>query len=223
MNTVRKSVLAFLLLGLVSIAQAAPTTRPNVLFIIADDLTTTALGCYGNKCAKRPISTGWRAWACSSNKAYCQWPLCLPSRNSFLSGRRPTATFTGDGLLRDRMPDVEFIPEHFRKAGYFAARYGKLFHTRTVFRGIPIKTMEDPACWDISEIAGTTIDPDGYSVLFAASYPKSLPAIRNCKRSSPITSFSTRLVNRRTTIGWNTRHWMCRMSSASTAISQWSR
>ena len=80
------------------------------------------------------------------------------------------------------MPDVEFIPEHFRKAGYFTARYGKMFHTRTVFRGIPIQTLEDPACWDISEIGGTAIDPDGYSVLFAASFPKSLPAHPELKK-----------------------------------------
>ena len=182
MKAIAQSVLGMLVLGLASIAHAAPTTRPNVLFIVADDLTTTALGCYGNTVCHTPNIDRLASMGVQFKRAYCQWPLCLPSRNSFLSGRRPTATFTGDGLLRTRVPDVEFIPEHFRKAGYFTARYGKMFHTRTVFQGIPIKTLEDPACWDISEIGGTAIDPDGYNVLFAASFPRSLPAHPELKK-----------------------------------------
>src|SRR5439155_25967323 len=154
-----------------ALATAAPTTRPNVLFVICDDLNTTSIGCYGNKICKTPNIDRLAAMGVRFERAYCQWPLCLPSRNSFMAGRRPTATYVGGGLLRERVPDVEFLPEHFRKNGYFTARIGKLFHTRTVFNGM--KTLEDPACWDVSEIGGTEIDPCGYSVLFS-SVPKGL-------------------------------------------------
>lgn len=154
-------------------AAPAPTTRPNVLFIICDDLTTTAIGCYGNKVCKTPNIDRLASMGVRFEHAYCNWPLCLPSRNSFLAGRRPDAKYSAAGLLRERVPDVEFLPEHFRKNGYFTARVGKLFHTRTVFAGLPIKTLEDPACWDVSEVGGTDIDPCGYSVLFS-SIPKGL-------------------------------------------------
>ncbi len=166
-----KSIAIVLLLA--SIASSAPTTRPNVLFIVCDDLNTTSIGCYGNKVCKTPNIDRLAAHGVRFERAYCQWPLCLPSRNSFLSGGRPTAVYTGATLLRERVPDVTFLPEHFRRNGYFTARIGKLFHTRTVFNGT--KTLEDPACWDISEIGGTDIDPCGYSVLFS-SIPKGLAA-----------------------------------------------
>src|SRR5512146_2088779 len=136
-------------------AKGAATTRPNVLFVICDDLNTTSLGCYGNTVCQTPNIDRLATMGVRFERAYCQWPLCLPSRNSCLSGRRPDGRFTGDGLLRTRVSDVEFLPEHFRKAGYFTARIGKLFHTRTVFQGLPIKTLEDPACWDVSEVGGT--------------------------------------------------------------------
>src|SRR4051812_16186677 len=156
-------------------AFAAPTTRPNVLFIICDDLTTTALGCYGGTVCKTPNIDALAARGVRFERAYAQWPLCLPSRNSFLSGRRPTATYTADGLIRQRVPDITFFPETLRRSGYFTARVGKIFHTRTVFHGLPVQTLEDPACWDISEIGGTETDPCGYALLFS-SIDKALPS-----------------------------------------------
>src|SRR5439155_6886710 len=86
-------------------ALAAPTTRPNVLFIISDDLTTTALGCYGNTVCKTPNVDKLASMGVRFERAYCQWPLCWPSRSSFLSGRRPDARFARADLLRKEMPD----------------------------------------------------------------------------------------------------------------------
>ena len=110
------------------------------------------------------------------DRAYCQYPLCLPSRNSFLSGRRPYGPFNKLSPLRGNLndPTLVFLPEQFRKNGYFTGRVGKLFHVETILRNDPIVEMDDAACWDLSELGGVPIDPDGYSVLFADS-PRSLP------------------------------------------------
>src|SRR4051812_32897007 len=115
------------LVVLASIA-AAPATRPNVLFVICDDLTTTALGCYGNKICKTPNIDALASRGVRFDRAYCQWPLCLPSRHSFLSGQLPDARFTAGAPLRKFEPDVVYFPQHFRENGYFTARVGKIFH-----------------------------------------------------------------------------------------------
>jgi uncharacterized sulfatase len=153
---------------------ATPTTRPNVLFIICDDLTTTALGCYGNTVCRTPNIDRLAARGVRFERAYSQWPLCWPSRNSFLSGRRPDARFV-QNPLRKFVPDVEYFPEHVRKAGYFTGRVGKIFHTRSMFNKNPGKDWEDPACWDLSEGGGTETDPCGYAVYFSDS-PRGLAA-----------------------------------------------
>src|SRR5690349_11333357 len=111
-------IAGFLLANSIASA-AAPTTRPNVLFIICDDLNVTSLGCYGNKVCQTPNIDKLAAMGTRFERAYCQYPLCWPSRSSFLSGRRPDARFVKADFLRGAMPDVEFLPEHFRKNGYF--------------------------------------------------------------------------------------------------------
>lgn len=56
------------------------TKRPNVLFIIADDLTTTALSCYGNELDISPNIDELASESVLFSKAYSQYPVCGPSR-----------------------------------------------------------------------------------------------------------------------------------------------
>src|SRR3954464_15506533 len=95
-------ILAFLTTA--AFAQEKPL-RPNILFIICDDLNTSSLPAYGNKIVKAPNIDRLASMGEKFDRAYCQWPLCLPSRNSFLSGRRPDAQFARDGLLSEVRPD----------------------------------------------------------------------------------------------------------------------
>eukprot|EP00041_Stephanoeca_diplocostata_P018690 m.394486 g.394486 ORF g.394486 m.394486 type:complete len:123 (-) comp21088_c0_seq42:253-621(-) len=65
------------------------------------------------------------------DNAYCQQAVCSPSRNSFMSGRRPDDTkMFGNyaGSFRDVLPSAITMPEHFKVHGYLTAGGGKTFH-----------------------------------------------------------------------------------------------
>jgi len=88
--------LAVLVCCLVAVARA-DEKRPNVLFILADDMKA-ALGCQGNALARTPNLDRFAKSGVLFNKAYCQFPLCNPSRVSMLTGRYPKTT----GVLGNR-------------------------------------------------------------------------------------------------------------------------
>ena len=85
-------------------APAAEQTKPNVLFVIMDDLTT-AIGCYGDRDARTPNMDALAARGVRFENAYCQFSLCAPSRSSFLTGCYPdrTKVFKLSGNFRDAL------------------------------------------------------------------------------------------------------------------------
>jgi len=121
----------------------------NVLFLISDDLTSTALSCYGNGICRTPNIDRIAAKGTRFTRAFCNGTYCGPSRASFLSGYYPHATgVLGYTSPRPAIGDRATWPQHFKNAGYYTARVSKIFHM-----GVPGGIEEgsdgadDPLSW----------------------------------------------------------------------------
>jgi arylsulfatase A-like enzyme len=132
-----------------SSSAAADASRPNVLFLISDDLNHL-LGCYGDPLARTPNIDRLAARGVTFERAYCQFPLCGPSRNSMLTGLYPNSTgiLRNAQIFRQTIPSHVSLPQAFRLQGYFAARVGKLYHYN-VPRSVGTNGHDDPGSWEL--------------------------------------------------------------------------
>src|SRR5687767_7496855 len=119
----------FLLFLLLCGAALRAAAKPNVLFIAVDDMNND-IGCYGHTLAKTPNIDRLAQQGVRFDRAYCQFPLCSPSRSSIMTGLRPDTIQVFDLRyhFRTGMPDVVTLPQLFKNNGYYSARVGKIYH-----------------------------------------------------------------------------------------------
>lgn len=138
----RLACLVVLGASLFSIAATDAKQAPNVLMVVIDDLRPE-LHTYGVDAVRTPNIDSFAKRGMRFNNAYCQYPVCNPSRSSFLTGRRPDelGIYNNEAPLRRVHPELVTLPQAFRQAGYRTAGLGKLFHQglddqgeRTLFR-----------------------------------------------------------------------------------------
>ncbi|MBB2151368.1 sulfatase [Pedobacter gandavensis] len=146
----KKLALLFAWILLSGTLQAQSPKKPNVLFIVSDDLTATAVSAYENKVCKTPNIDKLAGEGTRYTKSYCQYPVCGPSRASMMFGYYPSATKTyGYVSGREHVGKQRAsLPELFKNNGYYTARVSKIYHM-----GIPIDIEEgtdgtdDSASW----------------------------------------------------------------------------
>lgn len=134
--------------GRLSRLHAQPTRRPNVLFLICDDLNDSVEGLGGHPQAKTPNFNRLARRSVTFTNAHNSQPSCAPSRASLWSGLHPFTThyhfpfdrdildrvdprpWSGDGHWRTNpvLRDTVTAMEHFKKNGYAVYGTGKVFH-----------------------------------------------------------------------------------------------
>ena len=110
--------------------KSKPGGKKNVLFIVCDDLNTH-VSPSGYDPIHTPTLARFASEAQTFKRAFCQYPVCGPSRASFLTGLYPESTgvLNNTADIRKERPGTLTMPEFFRKNGYWTASVGKVFHS----------------------------------------------------------------------------------------------
>lgn len=141
---------------IISLFPTISRSQPNVLLIFSDDLNCR-IGPYMETNQHTPNLDRLSREGVRFSRAYCQYPLCGPSRASIMSGLYPhtSGVLTNDdqpGSYKKSNPKLKDHPSmagFFRNRGYFTARVSKIFHMGVpggIERGDP--GGDEPESWD---------------------------------------------------------------------------
>ncbi|KAJ8605700.1 hypothetical protein CTAYLR_010147 [Chrysophaeum taylorii] len=114
---------------LFSLCVAGVTAQKNVVWFIVDDLRPQFVS-YGQTFMQTPNVDALVSRSVVFDRAYAQFAVCAPSRNSFMTGRRPdrTQAFNFADDFREVGANWTTLPEHFKNHGYVTLGGGKTFH-----------------------------------------------------------------------------------------------
>ena len=140
-------------------ANLPDTSKMNILMINVEDLTTEAVGSYGNPIVKTPNIDRLASEGVLFNRAYAQGSMCSPSRSSFNTGLRPLST----GILSNNDPLDKHLPasatstaEILQSKDAYLAHLGKLYHF------VPPASKQMKAFDEI----GFCVKPEGYNGVY---------------------------------------------------------
>ncbi len=149
MKKFRFTAIAVLLAAVLSLAMTSPVSiaaettpkKPNIVFILTDDLGINDLGCYGRHEHHTPHLDALAAEGTRFTSAYCAQPICSPSRAAIMTGKNParlhlTTYLPGrpdcpsqkllHPIIRQQLPLEEMtLPKYLKPAGYVSACIGK--------------------------------------------------------------------------------------------------
>jgi arylsulfatase A-like enzyme len=136
---------------------AAAARRPNVLFVICDQLRADHLGFAGNPVVRTPNIDSIAAGGTVFDRAYVNNPVCMPNRSTIMTGRMPSAHGV---IFNDRSlePNVNTFVAQLRDAGWRTALFGKSHLQHGESRDAVVDFGKAPGvfspfeeCWDSLE------------------------------------------------------------------------
>lgn len=135
------TLILFLVVGLIVGQQ-----KTNVLFIAVDDMKPLTNE-YGYKNAITPNLDQLSKSGVTFENAYCQYPVCGPTRASIMTGLRPetNGVLNLKTKMRDVNPNALTIAQHFKNNGYETVARGKIFDPRCV----ESKKTDDKESWSL--------------------------------------------------------------------------
>lgn len=159
-------IFLFLFLFSSSIIAQSKKQKPNIIFIMADDLGWGELGCYGNTYNETPNLDKLAAQGIKFTEAYAAAPLCSPTRASIMTGQYPARVKITDFLpaKTERWLDPTkyvTINEALSKQGYYTGMFGK-WHLDTDYK----TNKGGPKAHGFDEVIGTEtkyIGPGDYT------------------------------------------------------------
>ena len=104
---------------------ATPAGDYNVLVLMTDEHNPRIMGCAGDPLVKTPTLDGLAASGVRFSAAYCQNPVCTPSRVALASGRMPSNLGTFGNGNTQQYPNVTTLADLFVQAGYQTVWFGK--------------------------------------------------------------------------------------------------
>jgi arylsulfatase A-like enzyme len=114
----------------------APPKRPNVLFIMVDDLRPSDLPCYGNSHIKSPNIDALAAEGCVFTKQFAAIPTCGASRCNIITGMYPRikAELTNEASVatlsgKPKTDDPRTFIDNLKRNGYYTVGIGKISHS----------------------------------------------------------------------------------------------
>jgi choline-sulfatase len=102
-----------------------PAATPNILIVMVDQLAPAFLPSYGHKTVKAPNIEALAADGVVFDSAYCNSPLCSPSRAAFMTGQLPSRSGVYDNAAEFRA-DIPTYAHHLRNLGYRTILSGKM-------------------------------------------------------------------------------------------------
>jgi N-sulfoglucosamine sulfohydrolase len=125
MSPALRSVILSLSFALLALAHVRAAERPNVIFIIGDDISWDDLGCYGNSAARTPHIDRLARNGILFTNAFLTTSSCSPSRSSIATGRYPHNNGAASELHRPIAANLPRFPALLREKGYYTGLSGK--------------------------------------------------------------------------------------------------
>ena len=144
-------------------AEGGGSRRPNIVLIMSDEHDPAVTGCYGDRVVRTPHLDRLAASGTTFDAAYCNSPLCVPSRLSFTAGQH-IHRFNGWSnacWITTERPDLPTLPRVLHDAGYGAYLCGKMHYDPTRdygFQMLPCGPVDLNNTWKNGRLG--RVDPD---------------------------------------------------------------